>query len=56
MSKVALFESHWKAIKENLCEGRDLAQNMDGTPNPNKKRTMEIVLENNCHCWRNRFR
>lgn len=46
MSKVALFESHWKAIKENLCEGRDLVYNMDGSANPNKKRTMEIVLEN----------
>lgn len=44
MSK--LFESHWKATKEALCEGKDLLYNMDGTPNPNKKKVMEIILEN----------
>jgi len=44
MSK--LFESNWKVTKEALCEGQDLLVNQDGTPNPNKKKTMEIVLEN----------
>ena len=44
MSK--LFESHWKATKEALCEGNDLLFNMDGTPNPNKKKVMEVILEN----------
>jgi hypothetical protein len=44
MSK--LFESNWKATKEALCEGKDLLVNMDGTPNPNKKKVMETVLEN----------
>jgi hypothetical protein len=41
-----LFESNWKATKEALCEGRDLQVNMDGSPNPNKQRVMETVLEN----------
>jgi len=41
-----LFESNWKATKEALCEGRDLMVNMDGTPNPNKKKVMETILEN----------
>jgi len=44
MSK--LFESHWKATKQALCEGQDLQVNMDGTPNPNKKKVMDVVLEN----------
>jgi hypothetical protein len=44
MSK--LFESHWTATKNALCEGRDLEYNMDGTKNPNKKKVMETVLEN----------
>ena len=44
MSK--LFESNWKATKEALCSGKDLMVNMDGTPNPNKKKVMETVLEN----------
>jgi hypothetical protein len=41
-----LFESNWKATKEALCEGRDLQVNMDGSPNPNKAKVMETVLEN----------
>lgn len=41
-----LFESQWQATKKALCEGRDLTHNMDGTPNPNKKKVMETVLEN----------
>jgi len=41
-----LFESNWKATKEALCEGRDLQVNMDGSPNPNKQKVMETVLEN----------
>lgn len=41
-----LFESQWQATKKALCEGRDLTHNMDGTPNANKKRTMETILEN----------
>jgi hypothetical protein len=44
MSK--LFESNWKATREALCEGKDLMVNMDGTPNPNKRKVMETVLEN----------
>ena len=44
MSK--LFESNWKATKEALCEGRDLLVNMDGSPNPNKQKVMDVVLEN----------
>lgn len=44
MSKI--FESQWQATKKALCEGRDLSHNMDGTPNPNKKKMMETVLEN----------
>ncbi len=44
MSK--LFESNWKATKEALCEGKDLLFNMDGSPNPNKKKVMETLLEN----------
>lgn len=41
-----LFESQWKATKAALCEGRDLTHNMDGTPNANKRKMMETVLEN----------
>jgi hypothetical protein len=41
-----LFESNWKATKEALCEGRDLQVNMDGSPNPNKQKVMDVVLEN----------
>lgn len=41
-----LFESNWKATKEALCEGKDLLVNMDGTANPNKKKVMDVVLEN----------
>lgn len=41
-----LFESQWQATKKALCEGRDLTHNMDGTPNPNKKKMMETLLEN----------
>lgn len=41
-----LFESQWQATKKALCEGRDLTHNMDGTPNSNKKKMMETVLEN----------
>jgi len=44
MSK--LFESNWNKTKEALCEGRDLLVNMDGSPNPTKKKIMETVLEN----------
>lgn len=44
MSK--LFESHWKATKQALCEGKDLEFNMDGSPNATKKKVMETVLEN----------
>jgi hypothetical protein len=44
MSK--LFESQWQATKKALCEGRDLTHNMDGTPNPNKKKMMETLLDN----------
>jgi Major capsid protein Gp23 len=44
MSK--LFESNWNRIKQTFCEGKDLMYNMDGTANPNKKKVMEIVLEN----------
>lgn len=44
MSK--LFESNWIATKEALTEGADLLRNMDGTPNPQKKKIMETVLEN----------
>lgn len=41
-----LFESNWKATKEALCEGKDLLVNMDGSANPNKKKVMDVVLEN----------
>jgi len=41
-----LFESQWQATKKALCEGRDLTHNFDGSPNPNKKKMMETVLEN----------
>jgi hypothetical protein len=41
-----LFESNWKATKEALCEGRDLQVNMDGSPNANKQKVMDTVLEN----------
>lgn len=41
-----LFESQWQATKKALCEGRDLTHNMDGTPNPNKRKMMETLLEN----------
>jgi hypothetical protein len=41
-----LFESNWKATKEALCEGQDLLRNMDGSLNANKKKVMDIVLEN----------
>ena len=41
-----LFESQWQATKKALCEGRDLTHNMDGSPNANKKKTMETLLEN----------
>jgi hypothetical protein len=41
-----LFESNWKATKEALCEGKDLMVNMDGSSNPNKKKVMDVVLEN----------
>ncbi len=44
MSK--LFESNWNKTKEALCEGKDLLVNMDGSPNPQKKKIMETVLEN----------
>jgi hypothetical protein len=44
MSK--LFESNWNATKGALCEGKDLTVNMDGSPNPNKRKIMETVLEN----------
>lgn len=44
MSK--LFESQWQATKKALCEGQDLLVNQNGTPNPNKKKVMETVLEN----------
>lgn len=41
-----LFESHWQATKQALCEGADLTRNFDGSKNENKKRMMETVLEN----------
>jgi hypothetical protein len=44
MSK--LFESQWKATKNALLEGRDLTHNQDGSLNANKRRTMEVLLEN----------
>lgn len=45
MSK--LFESNnWARTREALCSGDDLLRNMDGTPNPNKKKVMETVLNN----------
>ena len=52
MSK--LFESNWKATREALCEGKDLLCNMDGTPNPNKKKVMETILDNTIRDLRNR--
>lgn len=44
MSK--LFESQWAQTKAALCEGRDLEVNQDGSINANKKRILEVVLEN----------
>jgi hypothetical protein len=41
-----LFETQWKQTKAALCEGRDLTHNQDGTPNPNKRQTMDTLLEN----------
>lgn len=41
-----LFESQWQATKKALCEGRDLTHNMDGTPNANKRKMMETILDN----------
>ena len=43
---MKLFESHWQATKNALCEGSDLTRNFDGSKNDNKKRMMETVLEN----------
>ena len=45
MSKK-LFESNWQATKEALLEGKDLQYNMDGSLNENKRKMMEVVLEN----------
>lgn len=41
-----LFESHWEATKQALCEGADLTRNFDGSKNDNKRKMMETVLEN----------
>lgn len=39
-------ESSWKATREALCSGDDLLVNMDGSPNPNKRKVMEAILDN----------
>lgn len=44
--KNTLFETQWAQTKSALLEGSDLATNFNGSRNENKKRTMEIVLEN----------
>jgi hypothetical protein len=41
-----LFESKWDGLKEKLLEGSDLTHNMDGSLNNNKKKTMNLLLEN----------
>jgi hypothetical protein len=41
-----LFESQWQATKKVLCEGADLKKNADGSPNANKQKVMETILEN----------
>jgi len=41
-----LHEDNWSAIKEGLLEGEDLLRNMDGSPNPNKRKIMECILDN----------
>lgn len=44
MSKTNM--NAWDRKKALLLEGRDLQINQDGTPNEQKRRTMDIVLEN----------
>lgn len=41
-----LFESQWNETKNALLQGSDIKYNFDGTPNENKKKTMDVVLEN----------
>jgi hypothetical protein len=43
---MKLFESQWAGVKESLLEGADLTHNMDGSVNHNKKKTMNLLLEN----------
>ena len=43
---MKLFESQWAGVKESLLEGADLTHNMDGSRNANKRRTMDLLLEN----------
>jgi hypothetical protein len=44
--KNTLMETQWAQTKSALLEGSDLEKNFNGSRNENKKRTMEIVLEN----------
>ncbi len=43
---MKLFESQWAGVKESLLEGADLTHNMDGSVNNNKKKVMNLLLEN----------
>lgn len=44
--KNTLMETQWAQTKSALLEGSDLTKNFNGSVNENKKRTMEVVLEN----------
>lgn len=45
MSKL-LFEKQWDETKSSLLQGEVLEKNQDGSYNPTKKVTMEVILEN----------
>jgi hypothetical protein len=44
--KNTLMETQWAQTKNALLEGSDLCTNFNGTRNDNKKKTMEVILEN----------
>jgi hypothetical protein len=51
---IKLFESNWKATKGALLTGSDLERNQDGSANPNKRKVMDVLLENTKNHLNNR--
>lgn len=44
--KNTLMETQWAQTKAALLEGSDLSTNFNGSRNDNKRKTMEVILEN----------